>query len=66
MLKLSPESIARLRAMLGDPPNSDADWEFWKAEIMRRIEAVESGKVKALTHEEAMAQIRKAREERES
>jgi len=48
------------------PPNSDADWEYWKAEIKRRIEAVESGEMKALMHEEAMAKIRKARKERES
>jgi putative addiction module component (TIGR02574 family) len=62
--KLSPESRERLRALLGEPPNSDADWEYWKAEIKRRIEDIESGRVKALTHEEAMAFIRKAREER--
>lgn len=45
-------------------PPTDADWEYWKAEIKRRVEDVESGRVKPLTLEEAMASIRKAREER--
>ncbi len=66
IMKLSQESRERLRRLLGEPPNTDADWDYWKAEIKRRIEDVESGKVKALSHEEAMAAIRKARLERES
>jgi hypothetical protein len=47
------------------PPNSDADWTYWKAELVRRSEAVENGAMKSYTLEEAMARIRKAREERE-
>lgn len=58
------EAIAqRLLDSVGVPP-TDADWEYWKAEIKRRVEDVESGRVKPLTLEEAMASIRKAREER--
>jgi putative addiction module component (TIGR02574 family) len=63
VLKLSPENRERLRALLGAPPNSDADWEYWKAEIKRRIEDIESGRVKAITPEEMFANVRKALEE---
>ena len=68
-LKLSAaerELIARRLIDSIDAPPSDADWEYWKAEIKRRIEDVESGRVKALTHEEAMAKIRQDREGRPS
>ena len=41
VMKLSPENRERLRALLGEPPNSDADWEYWKAEIKRRIDVVQ-------------------------
>jgi Putative addiction module component len=71
VMKLSPENVSRLLCLLGVvapipalPPVGD--WDYWKAEIKRRIEDVESGRVNALTREEAMEQIRKAREERES
>ncbi|MBY0512326.1 MAG: hypothetical protein K2P78_00255 [Gemmataceae bacterium] len=47
------------------PPNSDADWAYWKAELVRRSEAVENGTMKTYTIEEAMAKIRKEREDRE-
>ena len=63
VFRLSPENRERLRALLGEPPNSDADWEYWKAEIKRRIEDVESGRVKPLTAEESLASVRKALEE---
>jgi hypothetical protein len=69
--QLSPESRDRLIVLLGGFPPIPAldpvgDWEYWKAEIKRRVEAVEKGEVKAQTLEEAMAAVRKARQERES
>lgn len=68
-LRLSHENREKLALLLldsleGDHPNSDADWAYWKAEIKKRIEDIESGRVKALTHDEAMAAIRKAGENR--
>jgi len=69
-MKLSPENRERLIELLhaGPPiptPSPVGDWEYWKAEIKRRIEAVENGTMKTHTLEEAMADIRKAREDRE-
>ncbi len=69
-LKLSAverEAIAhRLLDSVYPPPNTYESADALRAELVRRVEDVESGRVKALTHEEAMAQIRKAREERTS
>ena len=67
--KLSPESRDRLIVLLGGSPlipalDTVGDWEYWKAEIKRRVEAVEKGEVKAQTLEEAMAAVRKASRER--
>jgi hypothetical protein len=67
--KLSPESRDRLIVLLGGSPPIPApppvgDWEYWKGEIKRRIEAVERGEMKTYTLEEAMAKIRKDREDR--
>ncbi len=45
------------------PPNSDTDWEYWKTEIKRRIEDVESGKVQTFTLEETLEHIQKALDE---
>lgn len=69
VMKLSPESQARLRELLGEGPavpelEPVGDWTYWKAEIKRRIDAAESGREKPMSHDEAMAAIRKAREER--
>jgi len=65
-MKLAPadrEKVA-LALLTGEntPPNSDADWEYWKVEIKRRIEDVENGTVKPVTPEEMHANIRKALE----
>jgi putative addiction module component (TIGR02574 family) len=60
---------ARMRESLGlalietvNPPpgRPDSDWAYWKAEIARRIAAVESGQTKTYTLEETMAHVRKA------
>jgi putative addiction module component (TIGR02574 family) len=69
--KLSPESREQLIVLLGgSPPIPDpppvGDWAYWKEEIKRRIEAVERGEEKTYTLEEAMAKIRKDREDRQS
>lgn len=71
VMKLSPENQAKLRALLSElppipPPPPVGDWEYWKAEIKRRIEAFDRGEMKGYTREEAMAKIRQAREDRES
>lgn len=58
--------IALLPSIDSPPGRPDSDWEYWKAEIARRAEAVRNGTVKTHTLEEAMALIRKAREERVS
>lgn len=72
--KLSPESRARLRALLGEepvpppaplPPVFESNEALW-AEIARRVQAVERGEMKTYTAAEAMALIRKARMEREA
>ena len=47
-------------------PNDDKDWEWWKAEIVRRIEAHDRGEAKSYSIEEAMALIRADREGRPS
>ena len=69
-LKLSAAERERIARRLLDsvypPPNTYESADALRAELVRRVEDVESGRVKALTHEEAMAQIRKAREERAS
>lgn len=69
-LKLSAVERAVIGRVLLDsvypPPNTYESADALRAELVRRVEDVESGRVKALTHEEAMAQIRKAREERTS
>lgn len=60
------EAIAlRLWESIGPPPNSYESPEALRAELQRRIEAIERGEMKTYTAEEAMAIIRKAREERE-
>jgi hypothetical protein len=69
--KLSPESRDRLIVLLGGSPPIPGpppvgDWAYWKEEIKRRIEAVERGEEKTYTLEEAMAKIRKDREDRQS
>ena len=51
------------RSVNPPPGPSDADWEYWKAEIARRIEAVENGSAKTVTPEELHANIKKALEE---
>jgi hypothetical protein len=68
--KLSPESRDRLIVLLGGSPPIPGpppvgDWAYWKEEIKRRIEAVERGEEKTYTLEEAMAKIRKDREDRQ-
>ncbi|QJW96099.1 addiction module protein [Frigoriglobus tundricola] len=60
-LKLSVaerELIARRLRDSIDAPPTDADWDYWKAEIKRRIEAVENGTMKTYTLEETMAYLR--------
>ena len=69
--KLSPESRDRLIVFLGGLPPIPGpppvgDWEYWKAEIKRRYEAVQRGEEKTYSLEEAMAKIRKDREDRTS
>jgi putative addiction module component (TIGR02574 family) len=67
-LKLSEaerETIAlRLLESIDAPPNSFESKEALRAELQRRIEAIERGEMKTYTLEEAMAHIRKAREGR--
>lgn len=41
------------------PPNSDADREYWKAEIARRIEAVENGTMRTYTLEETLEHLQR-------
>ncbi|MDY3558835.1 addiction module protein [Gemmata sp. JC673] len=69
-LKLSAperEVIARrLMDSVAPPPGVYESEDALRAELLRRIEDIESGRVKALTYEEAMAAIRKAREDRTS
>ncbi len=66
-LKLStPEReflALRLLDSVYPPPNTFESPEALRAELKRRIEAHERGEMKAYTLEEAMAKIRKAREE---
>ena len=72
VMKLSPENRQRLIGLLGaaepvpvPPPVGDA--AYWKAEIARRIEAIQNGTMKTYTLEEAVAYWRQvdadAREE---
>jgi putative addiction module component (TIGR02574 family) len=66
-LKLSAaerEAIALRLLDSIDAPNSFDSPEALRAELQRRIEDIESGRVKALSPEEATAAVRKAREER--
>ena len=51
------------RSVNPPPGPPDSDWDFWKAEIARRIEAVENGTAKPVTPDELHANIRKALEE---
>ena len=62
-MKLSPENRERLIELLhaGPPiptPSPVGDWEYWKAEIKRRIEAVENGTMKTYSIEETMEYLR--------
>ena len=52
------EVIARRLLDSIDAPPSDADWDYWKLEIERRIKAVESGTMKTYSIEETMAHLR--------
>jgi hypothetical protein len=67
VMKLSPENRERLRALLGEPPipelPAEGDWAYWKAEIQRRIEAVENGTMQTYTLEETLERIQKALDE---
>jgi hypothetical protein len=68
--KLSPQSRDQLIVLLGGSPPIPGpppvgDWAYWKEEIKRRIEAVERGEEKTYALEEAMAKIRKDREDRQ-
>lgn len=63
VLKLSPENRDRLIGLLGaSPPIPEppviGDWTYWKAEIARRIAAVESGEMKTYTIKETMEYLR--------
>jgi Putative addiction module component len=63
--KLSPESRDRLIVFLGGLPPIPGpppvgDWEYWKAEIKRRIEDIENGKAKPITPEELFDNVQKA------
>ena len=61
------EAIAlRLLDSIEPPPNAYESPDALRAELLRRVEAFERGEAKGYTHEEAMAKIRKAREDRES
>lgn len=56
----------RLLESVDLPPNAYDSPEALRAELQRRIEAYDRGEMKGYTREEAMAKIRKAREDRES
>ena len=60
VLKLSPESRGRLLGLLDPPPTPAwaADPDALRAELQRRIEAVENGTMKTYTIEETMAYLR--------
>jgi hypothetical protein len=45
------------------PPNSDADWEYWKSEIARRIEAVRNGTMKTYSLDETMEYLERVVDE---
>jgi putative addiction module component (TIGR02574 family) len=66
-LKLSAaerKAIAlRLWESIEPPPNSYESPEALRAELQRRIDDIESGRVKAITPEEMFANVRKALEE---
>jgi putative addiction module component (TIGR02574 family) len=58
--------VSRLLASIPTPPNTYDSPEALRAELLRRVEAYDRGEMKGYTHEEAMAKIRKAREDRDS
>ena len=61
LLPTTREKLAwELFESVNPPPNSDADRAYWRAEIARRIEAVENGTAKTYTPEEVHESIRKA------
>jgi len=69
VMKLSQENREKLIGLLGgEPPIPDlppvGDWEYWKAEIKRRIDDVESGRVKTYSLEETLEHMQKAMDER--
>ncbi|VTU02046.1 unnamed protein product [Gemmataceae bacterium] len=71
VMRLSPESQARLRELLGEgPPVPElepvGDWAYWKAEIKRRIDAVENGTMKTYSLQETMEYLRQVAAEGES
>jgi len=66
--KLSPESLDKLRDLIdraapipGPPPVGDA--AYWKAEILRRSEAVENGTMKTYTLEETLERLQRVVDE---
>ncbi|MDB5307896.1 MAG: hypothetical protein JWO38_2098 [Gemmataceae bacterium] len=67
-MKLSPavrESIALelLHSVAPSPGHPGSDWAYWKAEIARRIEAVENGTMKTYTLEETLDYIQSVLDE---
>jgi len=56
----------RLRDSVDPPPHPYESADALRAELQRRIEAVENGTMKTYTLEEAMAKIRQDREGRPS
>ena len=65
-MKLTAAERATIGRLLLDsvvpPPNADASEEALRAELLRRVEAVERGEMKTYSAEEAMTIIREARE----
>lgn len=66
-MRLPPDVRERfafdLLRSVNPPPNSDADWAYWKAEIARRIAAVENGTMKTYTLEETIDHLQKVLDE---
>ena len=65
-VEVPPNTYRRLLDSVEVPPNTYESADALRAELQRRIEAVESGAMKTYTHEEAMAKIRQDREGRPS
>ncbi|MBY0459675.1 MAG: hypothetical protein K2V38_20335 [Gemmataceae bacterium] len=68
VLKLSPASRDRLLGLLDPPPPPTPDWaaapDALRAELQRRIEAVENGTMKTYTIDETTAYLRQVAAER--